>query len=117
MSGGDCFIARAADGTCPTNGTPALKTVRAQASGIDTELAAVNYNAGAGPNTYVGRIPSADRGSNPGTIYIGTDAAYFCVDNDNSFDSNCGDSFSQRKYELKIGYSAEPTGVIQQIGA
>jgi len=117
MSGGDCFVARAADGTCPTNGTPALKTVRAQASGINTELAAVNYNAGVGPNTYVGRIPSADGGSNPATIYIGTDAAYFCVDNDNTFNSNCGDSFSQRKYELKIGYSAEPTGVIQQIGA
>ncbi len=63
MSGGDCFSARAADGTCPTNGTPALKTVRAQASGIDMELAAVNYNAGAGANTYLGRIPSADRGA------------------------------------------------------
>lgn len=117
MIGGDCFIARAADGTCPTNGTPALKTVRAQASGVDTELSAVNYNAGAGANTYLGRIPSADRGSNPGTIYIGTDAAYFCVDNDNSFNNDCGDGFSQRKYELKIGYGAEPTGTIQQIGA
>jgi type IV pilus assembly protein PilY1 len=121
MIGGDCFIARAADGTCPTNGTPALKTVRAQASGVDIELAAVNYNAGAGANTYAGRIPQVDRfgnvGSNPSTLYIGTDAAYFCVDNDNSFNSNCGDSFSQRKYELKIGYSAEPTGTIQQIGA
>lgn len=117
MSGGDCFVARAADGTCPTNGSPALKTVRAQASGVNTELALVNYNAGVGANTYVGRIPSADRGSNPATVYIGTDAAYFCVDNDNSFDSNCGDSFSQRRYELKVGYSLEPTGVIQQIGA
>lgn len=117
MSGGDCFVARAADGSCPTNGSPALKTVRAQVSGVNTELALVNYNAGAGANTYVGRIPSADRGSNPATIYIGTDAAYFCVDNDNSFDSNCGDSFSQRKYEIKVGYSLEQTGVIQQIGA
>ena len=117
MIGGDCFVARAVDGTCPTNGTPALKTVRAQASGINTEVALINYNAGAGANTYVGRIPSADTSTTPNTLYIGTDAAYFCVDNDATFNSNCGDGYSQRKYELKIGYSAEPTGVIQQIGA
>lgn len=116
MIGGDCFVARAADGTCPTNGTPALKTVRAQVSGLNTELALVNYNGGAGANTYAGRIPTADMGSTPNNLYIGTDAAYFCVDNDNGFDNNCSDSFSQRRYELKIGYSVEPTGVIQQIG-
>ena len=117
MIGGDCFVARAVDGTCPTNGTPALRTVRAQATGINTEMASVGYNAGAGANTYFGRIPTADHAGNPGTIWIGTDAAYFCVDNDNSFSSNCGDGYSQRQYQLKIGYSAEPTGVIQQIGA
>ncbi|MGQ0665484.1 MAG: hypothetical protein ACT4O4_00460, partial [Nitrospiraceae bacterium] len=117
MSGGDCFVARAADGTCPTNGTPALKTVRAQAAGINTELAAVNYNAGAGPSTYVGRIPSADTNTTPATLYIGTDAAYFCVDNDVTFNAGCGDGYSLRRYELKIGYSVEPTGVIQQIGS
>jgi type IV pilus assembly protein PilY1 len=117
MIGGDCFVARAVDGTCPTNGTPALKTVRAQASGINTETASVAYGGGAGASTYVGRIPSADYSGTPGTLYIGTDAAYFCVDNDNTFNANCGDGYSQRKYELKIGYSVEPTGVIQQIGA
>ncbi len=117
MIGGDCFVARAADGSCPTNGTPALKTVRAQPSGVNTELASIAYSGGAGANTYVGRIPSADRSGNPATIWIGTAAAYFCVDNDNSFNSNCGDGFSQRQYNLKIGYSTEPTGVIQQIGA
>ena len=41
MIGGDCFVARAADGTCPTNGTPALRTVRAQAAGINTETAGI----------------------------------------------------------------------------
>ena len=116
MTGGDCFVTRAADGTCPTNGTPALKTVRAQAAGVNTELATVGYSAGAGANTYVGRIPSADRSGNPATIWIGTAGAYFCVDNDSTFDSDCADSYSQRKYELKIGNSTEPTGVIQQIG-
>ena len=116
MIGGDCFVARAADGTCPTNGTPALKTVRAQATGINTEMALVNYNAGAGVNTYAGRIPTADRSGAPNNLYIGTDAAYFCVDNDSTFNANCGDGYSQRQYNLKIGNSTEPTGVIQQIG-
>jgi type IV pilus assembly protein PilY1 len=117
MIGGDCFVARAADGTCPTNGTPALKTVRAQATGVNTEMALVNYNAGAGVNTYAGRIPTADTSTTPNNLYIHTAAAYFCVDDDNTFSSNCGDTYSQRKYELKIGNSTEPTGVIQQIGS
>lgn len=117
MSGGDCFVARAADGTCPANGTPALKTVRAQANGVNTENAKVNYNGGTGANTYAGRIPAADTSGTPGTLYIQTGAAYFCVDNDATFNTNCGDSYSQRKYELKIGYPLEPTGVIQQIGS
>ncbi|NWF72617.1 MAG: hypothetical protein HXY51_06160 [Nitrospirae bacterium] len=117
MIGGDCFIARAADGTCPTNGTPALRTVRAQRTGVNTELVDTNYAGGVGANTYVGRIPLADRAGNPATLWIGISDAYFCVDNDNSFNSNCGDGYSQRKYELKIGYGTEPTGVIQQIGA
>ena len=71
MSGGDCFVARAADGTCPASGTPALKTVRAQAAGVNDERADVTYSGGTGLNTYVGRIPSADRTGNPGTISIG----------------------------------------------
>ena len=65
MTGGDCFVARAADGTCPTNGTPALKTIVAQAAGVNTQLAKINYNAGVGANTYVGRIPLADRRDQP----------------------------------------------------
>jgi len=117
MIGGDCFIARAADGTCPTNGTPALRTVVAQKTGVNTELTDTVYAGGAGATTYVGRIPLADRSGNPATLWIGVAGAYFCVDNDNSFNSNCGDSYSQAKYELKIGYSTEPIGVIQQIGA
>ena len=52
MIGGDCFVARAADGTCPTNGTPALRTVRAQATGVNTELVDTDYAGGVGP-TYL----------------------------------------------------------------
>jgi type IV pilus assembly protein PilY1 len=117
MIGGDCFVARAADGTCPTNGTPALKTVRAQATGVNVELADVQ--SAAGPTSYIGRIPLAERAGNPATLWIGVAGAYFCVDNDNSFNSNCGDGDynTNKKFELKIGYSTEPTGVIQQIGA
>ena len=117
LTGGDCTVTRASAGTCPTTGSPALKTITAQVTGVSVENADVNYGGGTGANTYVGRIPSVDRGSNPSTIYIGTDDGYFCVDNDNSFNSNCGDSFSQRKYFLKVGYSTEPTGIIQQVGS
>ena len=117
MIGGDCFVARAADGTCPTNGSPALKTVRAQAAGVNTELVDTDYAGGTGATTYVGRIPLDDRGSNPATIWIGVAGGYFCVDNDNTFNTDCGDSFSDRKYEIKIGTSTEPTGVIQQVGS
>ena len=115
MIGGDCFVARAADGTCPTNGTPALKTVRAQATGVNTEL--TDVQSAAGPTSYIGRIPLADRSGTPATLWIGVDAGYFCVDNDSSFNSNCGDGYSLRKYELKIGNSTEPTGVVQQVGS
>ena len=117
MTGGDCFVVRAVDGTCPTNGTPALKTIVAQATGVSTQGVTIRYNAGAGANTYVGRIPLADRSGNKDPIYIHTDAAYFCVEADTNFSSSCGDPYSVRKYQLKIGLSAEPTGVIQQIGA
>jgi type IV pilus assembly protein PilY1 len=117
MIGGDCFVARAADGTCPTNGTPALRTVRAQATGVNTELVDTDYAGGLGATTYLGRIPLADRTGNPAQLWIGVAGAYFCVDNDSTFDTNCGDSYSVRRYELKIGYSTEPTGVIQQIGS
>jgi type IV pilus assembly protein PilY1 len=117
MIGGDCFVARAADGTCPTNGSPALKTVRAQATGVNTELVDTDYAGGVGATTYVGRIPLADRSGSPAQLWIGVAGGYFCVDNDNSFNSNCGDGYSQRKYQLKIGNSTEPTGVIQQVGA
>lgn len=116
MIGGDCFVARAADGTCPAYGAPALKTVRAQAQGVNTEITDTDFAGGAGVSTYVGRIPLADRAGSPAQLWIGVSTAYFCVDNDSTFDANCGDGYSVRRYELKIGYSTEPTGVIQQIG-
>jgi type IV pilus assembly protein PilY1 len=117
MIGGDCSIARAADGTCPTSGAPALKTVRAQVTGVNTESTDTDYAAGVGATTYVGRIPLADRSGNPTPIYIGIASGYFCVDNDSTFNTNCGDGYSLRKYELKIGSTTEPTGVIQQVGS
>ncbi|MCE9534947.1 MAG: hypothetical protein K8R65_00865, partial [Nitrospirae bacterium] len=115
--GGDCFIARAADGTCPANGSPALKTVRAQATGVNTELVDTDYAGGVGATTYVGRIPLADRSGSPAQLWIGVAGGYFCVDNDSTFNNNCGDGYSVRQYQLKIGMSTEPTGVVQQVGA
>lgn len=112
MIGGDCFSARTAGGTCPTNGSPALKTVRAQSSGVNIEMASVALA------TLVGRIPLANRAAGPATVYIGTAAAYFCVDNDSAFNLNCadGDYNTNKIFQLKVGYTTEPVGVIQQIG-
>jgi type IV pilus assembly protein PilY1 len=109
MIGGDCFVARAADGTCPTNGTPALKTVRAQAAGVNTENARVNWNGGAGsPNTFFARIPVA--------LYVANQPMCISIGSANfRLDSNCDGTFGAT-YELKVGNSTEPTGVIQQIG-
>ncbi|MEQ1627244.1 MAG: PilC/PilY family type IV pilus protein [Nitrospira sp.] len=117
MIGGDCFMVRAVDGTCPAYGAPSLKTIRAQATGVNTELVDTDYAGGTGATTYVGRIPLADRSGSPATLWVGVAGAYFCIDNDNTFNTDCGDGYSQRKYWLKIGYATEPTGVIQQIGA
>jgi type IV pilus assembly protein PilY1 len=110
MIGGDCFMARAADGTCPTNGTPALKTVRAQANGVNTETARINYNSGTGVTTYIGRVPTSVQNT-PKNMCIAVASANFRLDND------CDGNYSATTYEIKVGYSIEPTGVIQQIGA
>jgi type IV pilus assembly protein PilY1 len=113
MIGGDCASTRATDGTCPASGTPALKTVRAQAAGLSNERADVSQ-AGA-----AGRIPLTDRNkvAPQDPIYVHISDAYFCLENDTSLNSDCGDSSSVRKYHLKVGYTTEPTGVIQQIGS
>lgn len=130
MSGGDCVVTRAADGACPATGTPALKTVKAQSMFDTSSRGHVTFTipSGAG-NGYSGRIPTGATPGTPANINIhlrgGVDGmgGSFCIDNDSTAPSDTatscsdGDSFAESQYQLRLAMSAEPTGVIQQIGS
>ncbi|MCS6896589.1 MAG: PilC/PilY family type IV pilus protein, partial [Nitrospira sp.] len=131
MIGGDCAVTRAADGTCPATGSPAMKTIRAQfvypSTGSGHETASIA--SGSGVNGYSGRIPTSATPGTPSTIRIhlrgGTSGmgGTFCIDDDNTAPANTAtsctdtDGFAESQYTLRLAVSSEPTGVIQQIGA
>ena len=140
MSGGDCVVTRAADGTCPPTGTPAAITIRAQnvfGSTACCQHLTTNAVPSGGANGYTGRVPtSATSSTNPANLWIhlrgGSSGMQgtFCVDNDsdsppsngtacnrNSDDSNDSDGFAESQYSLRLAVASEPTGVVQQIGA
>ncbi len=132
MSGGDCAVTRAADGTCPPTGTPALITIRAQSLFGSTACCqhhTTNAIPSAGVNGYTGRVPTSSTVGTPANLYIhlrgGTSGMQgtFCVDNDatapGSTGTSCndGDGFAESQYRLRIAVATEPTGVVQQIGA
>jgi type IV pilus assembly protein PilY1 len=122
MMGGDCYNSfsprRNADGTCKPYGSPSLRTVRVQNTGVNEEttpaVAFAEYN---------GRIPSSTHSGNPNLRFILESDGDLCIDNDNNGDgcgnsgSSDGDGFSETEYnEVKIGYTTEPQGVVQQVG-
>lgn len=129
MSGGDCVVTRAADGTCPPSGSPAKITIKAQQrfdhTGRGHDVVAISSGPG---NGYQNRIPTAATPGTPGTIRIqyrgGTSGmgGSFCIDDDNTAPSNTatscndGDGFAETQYWLRIVRDAEPTGIIQQVG-
>jgi type IV pilus assembly protein PilY1 len=122
MMGGDCYNSfspkRNADGTCKPYGSPSLRTVRVQTVGVNTEttpsVAFAEYN---------GRIPTSTHTGNPNLRFILENDGDLCIDDDNNGDgcgnpgSSDGDAFVETEYnEVKIGYTTEPTGVVQQVG-
>lgn len=131
MSGGDCAVTRAADGTCPPSGTPAKITYTSQelflysGDGHDT----TNSVPSGGVDSFNGRVPSAATTGAGGSIWIhlrgGIDgmAGSICVDNDStdptSSATSCSDSdgFAESRYKLRFTSTVEQTGVVQQIGA
>ncbi len=139
MTGGDCAVTRAADGTCPPTGTPALITIKAQSvfsSGACCQHHTTNAVPSSGANGYAGRVPTSVTTGTPANLYIhlrgGTSGMQgtFCVDNDtsappstgtacnrNSDGSSDSDSFTESQYSLRLAMATEPTGVVQQIGA
>ncbi len=132
MMGGDCAVARAVDGTCPAFSTPALKTVKAQtgfrSSSSGHKTVNVDWGGGIGPNTYNGRIASADTPGTPSTLYVHLRGGItgmggsFCLDDDTSPPSGnntkCddNDAFTELHIQVRVGVVAEPQGVLQQIG-
>ena len=129
MSGGDCVVTRAADGTCPPSGSPAKITIRAQRRFDLAARGHVVMTLASGPgNGYQNRIPTAATPGTPGTIYIQYRGGIngmggsFCIDNDNTAPSdtatscNDGDGFAETQYWLRFARDAEPTGIIQQVG-
>jgi type IV pilus assembly protein PilY1 len=131
MIGGDCVTARAADGTCPETGSPPLKTVKAQTSGVNNERAPTSTtNPGGGlqavngNNGWKGRVPQSvaegGLGVDPADLWMQTTSeGKLCVDQDPSFDAPCGGDggYVETYLELRIGTSTEPTGVVQQVGS
>ncbi|MBX3302762.1 MAG: hypothetical protein KF693_11160 [Nitrospira sp.] len=129
MSGGDCAVTRAADGTCPPSGNPAKITIKAQQR---FDVASRGHFAvtlpSAGVNGYQNRIPTAATPGTPGTIYIQYRGGIngmggsFCIDNDATTPGDTattctdGDGFAETQYWLRIVRDSEPTGIIQQVG-
>ncbi|MFO0775492.1 MAG: PilC/PilY family type IV pilus protein [Nitrospiraceae bacterium] len=127
MSGGDCVVTRAADGSCPQ--TAGKITIKAQDI-FNNSAGDFTTNAvpSGGANGYVGRIPSAATPGTPANIWIhlrGSNVGAqgtFCVDNDSTDpggSATCGDgdSFAESQYRLRVTFASEPTGVVQQIGS
>lgn len=130
MSGGDCVVTRAADGTCPSSGTPTKITNTAQALFLNSGDGHRTTNSvpSGGANGYTGRVPTAATPTTPANIWIhlrgGTSgmAGSICVDDDSTAPASnattCTDSdgFAESNYKLRFSSTVEPTGVVQQIG-
>jgi type IV pilus assembly protein PilY1 len=147
LHGGDCSgttapfynATRAADGTCPPIGTPALITIKAQTkfmttnSGHSTTAAIPSTGAGGYANRVPTSVTSGAPLNSPANIYIhlrgGDDGLQgtFCVDNDSTppppdgelctgEDDEITDSSIKGAYYLRLVVPVEPRGVVQQAG-
>jgi type IV pilus assembly protein PilY1 len=133
MSGGDCVVTRAADGSCPASGSPSKITNTAQALFLNSgdghfTTNSIPKNAVAGASSYVGRVPGTATPGNPNNIWIhlrgGTSgmAGSLCVDDDgtapasNATTCTDADGFAESNYKMRFSSTVEPTGVVQQIG-
>jgi type IV pilus assembly protein PilY1 len=140
MSGGNCAVARAADGTCPPSGDSALITLKGQtvfASNIcciDVSSPPVptgGSGAGTGDNKANGRVPTAVQtlGAAPANLVFhvrgsGTLTGSFCVASatDGPPDTNASNcqkvagGFTEQQFAVHVVVDTQPTGVIQELG-
>ncbi len=132
MIGGSCLAARAADGSCPTSGTPAKITLKGQTA-FSSAACCINEATPAVPNDSsangtVGRVPTIVRtaGTTPANLYFivrGNPtplAGFFCVDAAATFPtSGCtssGGGFTSQSFGIRVVVDTEPTGVVQDLG-
>jgi type IV pilus assembly protein PilY1 len=134
MSGGNCAVARAADGTCPPTGSPALITLKGQtvfASNICCiDVSSAPVPTGNGANKANGRVPTAVQtlGATPANLVFhvrgsGTLTGSFCVaDATNNPPGSSANSctvsggFTEQRFVIHVVVDTQPTGVIQELG-
>jgi type IV pilus assembly protein PilY1 len=133
MIGASCLAARAADASCPTSGTPAKITLKAQVA-FSSAACCINVATPGVPNTVggttgtIGRVPDAVRtaGSTPANLFFivrGNPtplAGFFCVDEFQIFPtSGCtssGGSFTEQSFGIRVSAETDPIGVVQELG-
>ena len=135
LIGGYCAITRAADGSCPASGSPALITLRGQDSFGSTccaNLSTAKLPTGSGANQADGRVPTSVQtlGASPSNLVFhvrGTNAlaGSFCVGTSSdgvmsSSAASCslsgGSGFTEQQFWTRVVVSTEPLGVIQDLG-
>jgi type IV pilus assembly protein PilY1 len=130
MIGGQCVVARAADGTCPPSGSPALITIKGLDNNLTSCCSWVRTPA-VSAAAQVGRVPTAVQPGAGSPMYFnlpGPDASTlvgsFCTDNDGtripSNAASCAasdaDAYAEQKFVVRAALTSEPIGVIQNVG-
>jgi type IV pilus assembly protein PilY1 len=133
MIGASCLAARAANGSCPASGTPAMITLKAQVA-FSSAACCINVATPGVPNTIggttgtIGRVPDAVRtaGSTPANLFFivrGNPtplAGFFCVDEDQTFPAagctSSGGTFTEQSFGIRVSVDTDPVGVVQELG-
>jgi type IV pilus assembly protein PilY1 len=133
MIGASCLAARAADGSCPTSGSPAMITLKAQVA-FSSAGCCVNVATPAVPNTVggtagtIGRVPDAVRtaGATPANLFFIVRGlptplgGFFCVDEDQTFPAagctSSGGTFTEQSFGIRVSVDTHPDGVLQELG-
>src|SRR5437879_5164948 len=141
LIGGQCVVARAADGTCPASGSPAKITIKGADGALSfccANEATAPIALGAGPNRANGRVPTAIQtlvsaaAGSPTSLVLHLMASTamtsggFCVGASNVAEPSSGATAcgivgaatppTTGEFMIQVSAATEPTGVIQDLG-
>src|SRR5438876_3018482 len=141
LIGGQCVVARAADGTCPASGSPAKITIKGADGALSfccANEATAPIALGAGPNGANGRVPTAIQtlvsaaAGSPTSLVLHLMASTamtsggFCVGASNVAEPSSGATAcgivgaatppTTGEFMIQVSAATEPTGVIQDLG-